>query len=73
MGKHNALISGSFALQFFERVTWPKSDLDLFVEQGPGYESLCGYLVQMEKYKMLKSEDNTVYEKIDLLEVIQLS
>ena len=34
LGQHNALISGSFALQFFERVTWEKSDLNIFVGHG---------------------------------------
>ena len=34
MAKTDALISGSFAFQFFERTSWKPSDLDIFVEHG---------------------------------------
>ncbi|TFK63205.1 hypothetical protein BDN72DRAFT_731308, partial [Pluteus cervinus] len=36
MRTHGALISGSAALQFFERVNYDGSSLDLYVEQGRG-------------------------------------
>ena len=32
LGQHDALIAGSFAVQFFDRVTWNDSDLDVFVQ-----------------------------------------
>ena len=55
MGKHGALISGSFAVQFFERVTWPDADLDVFVRYGDEFESLSKYLVEAERYQLKSS------------------
>ena len=39
MAKSDALIAGSFVVQFFERTSWKPSDLDIFVEQGEHNES----------------------------------
>lgn len=44
MGKHDALISGSIALQFFERVIWRESDLDIYVQEGPQAEAMAHYV-----------------------------
>jgi hypothetical protein len=44
MGKHDALISGSIALQFFERVVWRESDLDIYVQYGPKAEAMAHYV-----------------------------
>ncbi|KAL9002532.1 MAG: hypothetical protein Q9180_009968, partial [Flavoplaca navasiana] len=52
MGELDALISGSFAIQFFERVTWPSSDLDMYVKEGEGSDALCAYLVESEGYTL---------------------
>lgn len=52
LGRCEALISGSFALQFFERVTWPQSDLDIFAEEGGNFHSMCIYLESKEGYKL---------------------
>jgi hypothetical protein len=38
------IISGSFALQFFARIHYPSSDLDLYVEYRHGF-NLCTWLV----------------------------
>ncbi|KAL9583902.1 MAG: hypothetical protein Q9212_002430 [Teloschistes hypoglaucus] len=38
LAKCDGFISGSFVLQFFERVCWEESDLDIFVEEGAGAE-----------------------------------
>ncbi|KAL8683009.1 MAG: hypothetical protein Q9186_001004 [Xanthomendoza sp. 1 TL-2023] len=54
MGRTDALISGSFALQYFERVTWPASDLDIFVEYGEQCQKLCEYLAETEEYCQTK-------------------
>ena len=54
LGKCNALISGSFALQFFERVAWEGSDLDLFVEAGEDAQVLANHLVQVERYRYIR-------------------
>lgn len=52
MGELNILISGSFAIQFFERVTWPSSDLDMYVRDGKGADALRAYLVNSEGYTL---------------------
>lgn len=72
MGRCDALISGSAALQFFERVTWKESDLDIFVEAGAGAERLSDHLCQTEGYratskKIVTEED--IYAMQDLVEV----
>ncbi|MCJ1309699.1 hypothetical protein MMC25_003359 [Agyrium rufum] len=51
LAKHNALISGSFALQFFERAVWTDSDLDLFFEYSEAVvEDFMAFLTDTEKY-----------------------
>ncbi|EPE34585.1 hypothetical protein GLAREA_10279 [Glarea lozoyensis ATCC 20868] len=52
LAKHNAVISGSTALQLFERVTWRKSDLDIYVERddGTAVSALGTYLTTVESY-----------------------
>lgn len=55
----NALISGSFALQFFERVTWPESDLDILVEEGDGLEEMKKYLTGSEGYTKVPQPEST--------------
>ncbi|RYP36499.1 hypothetical protein DL768_010932 [Monosporascus sp. mg162] len=52
LGRSNALISGSFALQFFERVMWPESDLDIVIQTGAGLEEMKGFLIGTEGYKL---------------------
>lgn len=69
MGKHDVLISGSFALQFFERVFWKDSDLDVFVKRGQGAEAFGSYLCEKEGYKLLDVKDQDVYAMRDLTEV----
>ena len=62
----NALISGSFALQFFEGVIWPESDLDIFVEDGPGSRSLCDYLTNEEGYSRVQDRGRMCYIDVNL-------
>ncbi|KAK8206878.1 hypothetical protein M8818_004713 [Zalaria obscura] len=50
MGKCGALISGSFALQFFERANWEDADLDIFVEDGADAAEMVQYVEQIEHY-----------------------
>jgi len=51
IGKHNALISGSFALQFFERPTrWEAADINIYVERGNDATCLSRYLIEQEGY-----------------------
>lgn len=51
LGSVNALISGSFALQFFDDVTWKESDLDIYLKDNEASISeIVGYLEQREGY-----------------------
>ena len=65
LAKHQGLISGSFALQFFEGVVWPKSDLDIFIERtyihDRSVEEMCEYLVREEDYVREKSQFHDQY------------
>ena len=56
LGQCNALISGCVALQFFERVTWKESDLDIFIEEGTETEAFSSYLIQREDYALLSKD-----------------
>ncbi|OTA84410.1 hypothetical protein M434DRAFT_36467 [Hypoxylon sp. CO27-5] len=56
LGHSDALISGSFALQFFERTTWLDSDLDIVVQDGKNLEGLAKFLTAVEGYKMTEEQ-----------------
>ena len=70
MRQSDALISGSFAVQFFERVTWLSADLDMFVMQGHQFELLKKYIMEAEGYQFLRSKVPTEYGTFDLIEVV---
>lgn len=57
MAKCDALISGSFALQFFARTVWMDSDLDIYIESYPEVKikTFGEYLAAEEGYAL----DNT--------------
>ncbi|KAI0910116.1 hypothetical protein F4823DRAFT_638049 [Ustulina deusta] len=57
LGRADALISGSFALQFFANKFWPESDLDINLREGEGVESLGKYLVEAEGYELTRNQD----------------
>ncbi|RAL60990.1 hypothetical protein DID88_010086 [Monilinia fructigena] len=64
LAKHDALISGSFALQFFERRFWHDSDLDIYVDGSNELRSpdpIGEYLVEREGYKLrsTKTEEDS--------------
>lgn len=55
MARHEALISGSFALQFFGRIVWKDSDLDIYHEapglgKENGTKALAQHLMKNEGY-----------------------
>ncbi len=64
LGKCDGLISGSFALQFFERVYWEGSGLDVFVEDRREAREFEHYLVNVENYKLSRESFNTHYRRI---------
>ena len=58
----NALISGSFVLQFLDRVHWPESDLDIYVSRDTPlseslYSGMITYLIENEGYEPLLRQD----------------
>ncbi|GAP87797.1 hypothetical protein SAMD00023353_2801380 [Rosellinia necatrix] len=53
LGRADALISGSFALQFFANKFWPESDLDINLHGSERAERLGEYLVRAEGYEMV--------------------
>ena len=79
MSMTGAIISGSFALQFFERVNWKDSDLDVFVEYtekanaiiSGGFTALCHYVETVEGYKYKSdSTGSDAYENTKDLEEV---
>jgi hypothetical protein len=57
MRDHRAVISGSVALQFFERTCWKESDLDFFVEKPREAKALKEHLVRTEGYRRREASD----------------
>ncbi|KAF7910244.1 uncharacterized protein EAE98_012199 [Botrytis deweyae] len=61
LATYNALISGSFALQFFERRFWQESDLDIYVngsDDSESHDRLDEYLVNSEGYKLQPAKED---------------
>lgn len=52
MGRCDALVSGSAAIQFFDRVFWKEADLDIYIEEGENADAFGEYLTEMEGYKL---------------------
>ena len=51
MGRLDALISGSFVIQFFDGVVWEESVLDIYIHETKAAE-LGHYLVTEEGYEL---------------------
>ncbi|KAJ0127582.1 Maleylacetate reductase [Fusarium oxysporum f. sp. albedinis] len=51
LGHYNAVISGSFALNFFQLSNKKVSHLDIFVKDGAGADQFTDYLQRTEEYK----------------------
>lgn len=69
MGRYNALISGSVALQLFERALWKESDLDILIEKGENARAFGSYLAEKEGYRLEKTSENHGYMMPDIVEV----
>lgn len=68
MAKSDALIFGSFALQFFERSLWQPSDVDIYVKNGEGSEALGTYLAESEGYVLETTRENDEeYEGVEYI------
>lgn len=69
MGKNNALVSGSVAIQFFERVVWKESDLDIYIEEGEKATAFGNYLTEEEGYEFQRATENGPYKMHDIKQV----
>lgn len=58
IGLAEALITGSFALEFFERPCWEAGNLDVVVKDELGVDRLCEYLTTFEDYAVLDELDD---------------
>ena len=54
MARSDALISGTFAAQFFERAFWERGTLDVWVQGGEGFELFSTYLHDIAGYSEIK-------------------
>jgi hypothetical protein len=69
MARHEALISGSFALQFFDRLLWKDADLDLYVDYSlrgaeRATDALGQYLKKVEGYDLQAATFSTEHEYV---------
>lgn len=63
LGKHDALISGGFALSFFEFNRWKVPNLDVFIEAGICAEEFTNYIREHEGYET-SQENNPEVETV---------
>ncbi|RYP62277.1 hypothetical protein DL771_009807 [Monosporascus sp. 5C6A] len=69
LGRCDALITGPFALQFFERATWPDSNLQILVEDGRNFERLKAYFLKIGHHiarEVIYEGSNVQSAKIEL-------
>jgi hypothetical protein len=65
LATHDALISGSAALQLFERVVWSDSDLDIYVENDENNTALLtlrDYFIKSEGYTVKIVDTQITYD-----------
>ena len=62
MAANQALVSGSFAVQFFGRVVFTDSDLDVFIHSGEGAQAFERYLAEDECYKFVRRMEPEEYQ-----------
>jgi hypothetical protein len=61
LGETDALISGSFVLQFLEGVVWKNSDLDVFIQAGKAAYLFGEYLERVEGYEYVEPKKKLRY------------
>lgn len=71
MCQDEAIISGSFALQFFDGIIWQESDLDVYVGPSGGAVSFGNYLHTEEGYRLVgENGDADEYTEDEILKVL---
>ena len=68
MAKYNALVFGSIPLQFFERVVWEESDMDILRHGKKDADAFGTYLSTLEGYKFHHCKNMEEYNLPDRLE-----
>ncbi len=72
LGRYDALVSGSFAVQFFDRVQWTDSDLDIYIKGGVSTDAFGTYLCEAEGYDAGEGPQND-YSFNRIIEVVFFS
>ena len=70
MAKYDALVFGSLPLQFFERVVWEESDMDVIIKGKKEADAFGKYLTTVEGYELVSCIERNDYNLPDRLEVI---
>jgi len=66
MARHGALISGSFAMQFFDDILWKESDLDVYSQNGEAVSAFGPCLLHEERYRFVEeSIERDTYAESD--------
>jgi hypothetical protein len=52
MAGHDALISGSFIIQFFDYIFWKESNLNMYIQEGEGVSAFGQYLCRNDGYRL---------------------
>lgn len=60
MGLNRSLIVGSVPMQFFSRLSWKDSSLDILVENGPEAEAMMAYVASQGYHKYKKLDMNNL-------------
>jgi hypothetical protein len=69
---HDALVSGSFAIQFFDDVLFNGSDLDAYIQDGEGASAFGHYLRRGEGYALEKEKIEHAYSLDEIFKVRNL-
>lgn len=69
MAKYDALVFGSLPLQFFERVVWEESDMDVIIKGKKEADAFGDYLTTVEGYELVSCSERNDYNLPDRLEV----
>lgn len=57
MRMSGAIVSGGLALQYFSRLTWKESDMDVFVNKhNKGADAIVSYLTKFEGYEKSRKQ-----------------
>jgi hypothetical protein len=69
MAHHNALISGSFVIQFLDDVFWEEEPgLDIYIRNGEDFTSFSSYLCEEEGYGFVKAKHSGEEEEEEYVE-----